>query len=233
MAISVTNKTSGTASSATNPTTASITPSADALILICLNLYIAGGSITAPSSITGNGITYALVNNSSDQDSSADENKQYLYRGMSSSPSAGIITINGYWDYIGWTIDEVTGCASGSNGANAVVQSATNFSTGGATSGTVTLGAFASASNGAYGMVNSASQPASAGSGWTQIINGSNIGYHQTQWRADNDTTCDWTFSSTNYGAVAIEIAIAATGGDRLVGGNLVGGNLVVGALAA
>ena len=212
MAINVTNLLVGSGSG-TDPATASISPAADALVLLSLNLYVASGAVSAPSSVTGNGITYALIASAGDQDPSPDGNNQYLYRGMSASPSAGGITISGTWDYVGWTVDQVTGVLSGSNGANAVVQSATNFSDTGVTSATVTLAAFASSNNGAYGMIDASGEACAPGGGWTELVDNSAIGQHQTQWRADNDTTCDWTFSSTFYGAIAIELAAVASAG--------------------
>lgn len=88
------------------------------------------------------------------------------------------------------------------------------------TSLTVTLGAFGDAGNatlGAFGLAdNIAITP---GTGFTEIAEqlvsdgGNDLGL-QVQWRNDNDTTVDASWSSIDAGGVAIEIKAAATAAD-------------------
>jgi hypothetical protein len=139
---------------------------------------------------------------------------------MSASPSTGAITI----DYgatsvqgIGWVVDHLDGVdTGGSNGSAAVIQSATALQQPGTTA-TATLGAFSDAGNATYagwGYV-LGSQPGvtvTEGTGFTRIgyINsllggGTFIG--NSEFRSDNDTSADITYSQSAYfGGVAIEV---------------------------
>lgn len=216
MAITATSLTSGGDNvSKTSYSTASITPSANKLIL----LWIASYSSNAPSSITGNGLTWVLV------DSRLAAYGVALYRAMGASPTTGAITINyaSSPTRLTWGVAEFSGVdTSGTNGSGAIVQSASNEShnTGALT---VTLAAFGSASNATFGCFGSGSGM-TEGSGFTAVNSGSTGGGGGDEvrsfgeFRSDNDTTVDITGSASYWeGGVAIEIKAAATSTSRTI----------------
>lgn len=224
MAIAYTGLTSGSSGTdGTGYSTASISPSANALILVAVHGEDADGSNgDAPSSLSGNGLTWVKVD---DVVFYTGYNNISLWRSMGASPSTGAITItfpnNENW--CAWSVVEFTGVdTSGSNGSGAVVQSANN--TGTSASLTVTLSAFSDASNATYGAfadfrdLSSGTNTFTVGTGFTQAhaVN-DQIGYRQdlgTEYLLGNDTSVDGSFSSVdNIGAIAIEIKIAAAGG--------------------
>src|ERR1019366_8671502 len=116
-----------------------------------------------------------------------------------------------------WAVDEFSGInTSGTNGANAVVQSANVAINGGGaaiTGVTITLSALANASNAAYGFLRAAwiGGGLTAGSALTQLSqvnDATNHIYLESEW-AINQTAVNWTWASSNgdYQGIAIEIA--------------------------
>lgn len=212
MAVSGAHLTNGNNGSGASGNTASISPGANRLITVAVNVYRGSGALTTPT-VTGNGITYTLVDSTTDFASGSDTLAIYLFRGMSASPTTGAISISSAnAEFLAWNVDHFDGVdTSGTNGSGAIVQSAKN--TGNSTTPNVTLAAFGSANNGAYGAVCTYnSNLHTPGSGWTELGDGADD--PQTQWRANNDTTCDWTHpATTDWGAIAIEIKAAGGGG--------------------
>ncbi len=226
MAVGQTSLTSG--SSATNGTsynTASVTPTANNLILLAtMSESVAENDGAVPSSVTGNGLTWVLVASGTTDTYGAVS----LYRAMGASPSAGAVTINYTNTQVGilWQLSEFSGIdTGGTNGSAAVVQSAA-VSGGTGTSLSITLAAFGAAGNGTFGTFGAwADNGGSAvtftpGSGFTEIYDawhdvGGWTDALQTEWRTDNDTTVDATLSdaSGNWAGVAVEIKAAAAGG--------------------
>lgn len=215
MAVSATNKaTAGNNVDASSFATASITPTANKLILA----WVYSIAATAPNvaTATGNGLTYVQIDSQLDTDS---VRRITLFRAMGSSPSSGAIT----FDFAGQT---QTGCAwsvveydgtdiSGTNGSGAIVQSAKNSSTA-ATSLTVTLAAFSSTNNGTAGgfgiPLNTAGQPA-AGSGFAatgQVNQASPNLSIGSEFRNDNDTTVNMTSGAASIPWVGIAVEIKA-----------------------
>lgn len=223
--MAATNLTSGSSAVAgTSFVTASVSPSSDRLIL--LSIYLRNGSSIDPSvsSVSGNGLTWQKITSVTYDTTSTSRRTIELWRAMGSSPSSGAITINTTESETGaeWIVDEISGTdTSGSNGSGAVVQSVTNTSTGtGVSSLTVTLGAFSSANNMTYGFFanDTGSDDTTAGSGFTRIGNVANADANvnsslATEYRSDNDTSVDITWSSTSStdrGGIAIEIKSAS-----------------------
>lgn len=211
---------------ATNFTTASVTPGADRLIL----LITAQSRNTATdcanndiTSVTGNSLTWAAVNKQCYSDAGAPTQTVEIWRTMGASPSTGTINFSvsaSTQINAAWAVVECSGVdTGGTNGSGAVVQSAINLIEPG-TSLTVTLGAFGSANNatlGAFGISDNIA--VTPGSGFTELVEelvsdgGNDLGF-QVQWRNDNDTTVDASWSSIDAGGVAIEIKAAATSAD-------------------
>jgi hypothetical protein len=197
-------------------TTASITPTANRLILAVITARHNASSPGQPS-LSGNGLTWVVVEDRLD---AAARQRITVFRAMGPAPSTGAVTITYPASVRGcaWSISEYDGVdTSGSNGSGAIVQSAQAEATG--TSLTVTLAAFADAANATFGGFYPVSTvDESPGAGFTEIhdfqaANGFGAYHVHTEWRNDNDTSVDQ--SSTNSVVrlgVAIEIKAVPTG---------------------
>lgn len=193
-------------------TTASISPTANRLVLAAIANWPNVGSAASPT-VTGNGLTWVQV-------AAIAIGTGYmltLFRAMGSSPTSGIVsadfgaTVQGRCHII---IDEISGVnTGGTNGSGAVVQS-TSALVSSQTSATLTLGAFAAVINGTYGcFYANNSEGQTPGSGFTTgAITTVVTESMQSEWRADNDTSVDasWAAASNAVG-IAAEIK-AATG---------------------
>lgn len=198
-----------------NGTTASVSPTANRLILVWISTF---GTASTPTGVSGNGITYAHVLSTVDYDNGFGPTALHLFRGMSASPSSGAISITGAasTSYINWTVEEVPSVdTGGTNGSGAIVQSERQANGSPATSLSVTLAAFSDAGNGVIcGVHTYDTRTRTQGSGFTLGHDGSVSGVPSTEYRTDNDTTADWSFSSnTRAGAIAIEVKPSAGGG--------------------
>lgn len=205
--------------------TASITPTANRYIEIYIwQVAFQPDQVSVPVSVTGNGITYTMEESVTDLTVGC---AFTLWRGMSASPSAGVVSINldetSY--FLLWAIAEIDSIdTSGTNASGAIVQSVPASSlTGSGTSAPATLAAFGSASNGAsFGTGHTA---ASAGpftctpdTGWTEgydfgttYAGGVAYAALETQFRADNDTSATGTWSGAGYiASIGVEIKAAA-----------------------
>jgi len=140
----------------TSLTSGTFTPSANKL-----QLAFAGfDAIADPSPVTistTTGLNFVLVGSVGANDGGSHFCQVYVYRAMKAGGlGAGTVTINTIASnnyFISLTVDEFDGVdTSGTDGANAVVQFATNSVITSA-SVSATLGAFANAANGTYGAV--------------------------------------------------------------------------------
>lgn len=211
MAVTATNlETSGSASSASSYATGSVTPLAYELVLVTVYSNKASGNTPT---ISGNGLTYVQVATIPD---STNTHHVTLFRGLGNNPTAGAITIDfasQAQNRCTWSIDLFDSVDfTGSNGANAVVQSATNKDEGTNTGLTVTLGAFGDVNNATYGAFRLGSTE-TVGSGFTQLGQYNTADNIMSEWKATNDTSVDATCSSTSGFAlgVAAELKFSST----------------------
>lgn len=224
MAISITNLTAGAdASDLTSYNTASITPTANNLVLLSVSTRTGISASPNQPTATGCGLTWVVINSVVYDTESTSRRRLTLFRAMGASPSTGAITV----DFGGqtqtqmqWCVDQASGIdTSGTNGSGAVVQSATQRiieSDPSETTIVATLAAFGSTDNGTYGCFanEDVSWTPVAGSGFTLLSDNNTAGTdgHATEWRATNDTTVDITFGSqTGVGAIGAEIKAAVT----------------------
>jgi hypothetical protein len=217
MAITAVNLTNdGTTTDAVSFTTASISPTANRLILLAVSCRPATGS--AAPTVTGNGLTWVPVGGGEYGGAGARRTVR-VWRAMGASPTSGVITL----DFgavtvasINWSVDEFAGVdTSGTNGSGAIVQSAATINATASTSITQTLSAFGSTSNVGYGAVSHAlNATLTVGSGFAALCNRS-IGTDNisllTEWLV-NDNTVDASWAgSTTRGIVAAEIKAGAS----------------------
>lgn len=211
-AITSTNLTSGESGTTTSTyTTASITPSANKLILI--SIYHRKGSSGVPTpTVSGNGLTWVQVL----REVNSDEQVVTIFRAMGASPTTGPVTI----DFAGtneiqavWSVNEFGNVdQTGTNGSGAVVQSkGFHEAVGNTTATTITLSAFGSANNASYGSLR-AGNSITAGSGETALSQTTVNTFFQTEWGI-NQNAPSWSYSSAGGSfvtAAALEIKFAA-----------------------
>lgn len=220
LTVSAANLTTGEDSDGgSSETTASITPSANKLILASVTSRTGISTDPVEPTITGCGLTWVKVATAVYDTTGSSRRRITLFRAMGSSPSTGSLTI----DHAGqaqtdvvWTVDEITNAdTSGTNGSGAIVQSVANTDETQTTGTlTVTLAAFANTNNATYGTFanfGDIAQTTSAGSGFTKVgeklATTTNL-HIASEFKATNDTTVDLTFSNatSQLGGIAIEI---------------------------
>ena len=233
MAITKANLTSG--GDATNLNaypTASITPSANKLIIAVIGNVRGTVPATIPT-LSGNGLTWVQI----ETKLNAAENRRItMFRAMGSSPSAEAITID--FGGVGqnncsWSIFEFDGVdTTGTNGSGAVGQISTAATVLNTTSLDIILLTFGSVNDGTCsGFIvadNIAIEP-DADAGWaeiheSQVNDGSGSQVLETQWNPGNDLTCSASWGSDESAAgIAFEIIAAGGGGGGAVAAPLGG----------
>lgn len=203
-----------TASSTTDGTsfaTASISPAAGRLVL----LWVACTHATtaeAPSSVTGNGLTWVQVNSVSFPTATR---RLSCFRALGAAPSAGAVTINFATSHqsVVWSIVEYPEVdQGGTNGSGAVVQSTTNTAAAGSTSITGTLAALEHENNlHAYGVALNTQSTVTEGGGFTERGDDNEGAAVITLETGDkrNDTTADPTFTSASAVIISVEVKAA------------------------
>lgn len=223
MAISKTNLTSGSDSTDKTAgqtyTTASITPSANKLILCAWMLADDGATPTVGCTLSGNGLTWDLIT-SANTATTEFRGSVYLFRAMGASPSTGAIaaTVDGTCQSAGWSVFELDGVdTSGTNGSGAIVQSAKGESVSNGTTATATLASGAGdAANRCVAAIGlSADLAVTERTNWSEIHDVSIAVPNkrlETQWRSDAfEQTASGTWgSNARWAIVAAEIKAAA-----------------------
>jgi hypothetical protein len=214
MAILATNLTSGSLGTAASVNTASITPQSDTLILVSVSSVNSVSTTPNIPTVTGCGMTWTQVN-TINQNTVNQRIRITLFRGVSASPSTGVLTI----DYAGQaqlatdaSVNKfVNTDITGTNAANAIVQTQTGSITTGTTLN-VTLGAFANAANATFGCgMDNGAQTINAGANMTSL---SFTGYQMAEWANNNQTSVNWTWASSDYGVgIAVELKYQLAGG--------------------
>jgi hypothetical protein len=191
----------------TTITSASVTPTANALNLCLVWSAQTSGTIAAPT-VTGNGLTWDLVATTPQPGTT----RAFLFRSMGASPSAGTIvaTYGANQDDILLLCTSATGVdTSGSNGSGAVGQSKPdNVSTNNLT---LTFDApFAAADNRPVMFAARADNSSATTSEWTEVFDGahSNVGTTVVMWKnASDDTSGTMTWGTTSTtAAILVEV---------------------------
>ena len=209
----LTTSSSGAGGSSFN--TASISPTANSLVLVATRSNV--GTTPNIPTITGASMTWVEITNTL---FSSDNGQISLFRSLSSSPGSGALTIDfagQSQDQIHWQISEFANVdRSGTNGSGAIVQSTTTTASS-VTTITATLSAFSSVNNATYGCIGANNTKVfTAGSGFTELgQNNDNSRSIEAEWKNSNDTSVDWTVGANadNFGAIAIEIKNIQVGG--------------------
>lgn len=223
MAIAFANlDTNANSGSATIATSASITPTANNLVLACVLGVNESGTPPDEPTGSGNSLTWVVEQTQTYTDGASFSARATLFRAMGASPSAGspsfdfgaATAANALW--IGQSPDTDT---TGTNGSGALVQSEDNTGTGTAVSDT--LAAFGDATNNAtfacafWGGSAANSTPEGGFTGLTEIDTLVSYGL-RAQWRLGQDTSPSATLSASNdWCMISAEIKAAAGGGGR------------------
>ncbi len=203
----------------------SITPGANKLITVDLQIARADSTNAVAPTVTGCGLTFVDITPGAAaqyDEAGTYRARIYSFRAMGSSPSTGQLTVtpgSGTYHYLGYDVTEWSGVdTSGTDGSGAVVQVVGALAVGG-TNPSITLAALGDAGNATGGFMCNSTAPSSitAGSGYTALVNvvesfaslGPNR-YFCSEWRADGQTTVTWNNSTAaDWGGIAYEIKAA------------------------
>lgn len=221
----VTNLTAGGQTAGTSATTASISPAANALVIVSVANSVSSGTANLPT-VTGASGTWTQIATKLD---ATNVRRVTLFRDLSASPGSGTLAISVAGQtqtFVEWSVDQITNVdTTGTHGSGAVVQSASNTSSGTSTGITVTLAALGSSNNVAFGYIRMNTIAPVAGSGFVELnAVAISTGGAEAEW-ATNKTAVAWTWAST-AGSVPVAMAIeikrswlsAATGVYALTG---------------
>ena len=197
-------------------TTASITPTANNLVLVWVTNSKASTPDTPTLTYNGTGLTFVQVATVTWGTIATPLKRTTLFRAMGASPTAGTITIGfGGVTQTGclWSVHQFGSVdISGTNGSGAVVQSVTNRVDSPSTALSITLAALGDASNATAGGFSNAINSAtsiSAGDGYTALTgqtHNSPATSLRAEWRADGSTTVNVTSTSSAIAGIAVEI---------------------------
>ena len=212
----------GSTTDLTSYITASVAPTGNQLVLVAVNCYIAAGSAQPPQpTVTGNGITYALVAAQDVDTAGTDRSTMWVFRGMSAVPSAGAITIDYGATTVGacsWAVaqSDANVSTAGSNGAGAIVAASSSVSALAVMTQPVAISPAVTSGNSLFFACGTqVAQVQSPKAGWTELGDVGTIATCglETQFLAGSDVTAlsTWT-TSARAGAIAVEIAVWSTG---------------------
>ena len=203
-------------------TTASVTPSANKLILLAVGRR-GWGAIT---SVNGNGLNWVQV--ASDYNGYGEgDNGIVLFRAVGLNPTTGPITITfaSAQERANWSVVEFGNVdISGVSGSSAIVQVATSSDTG-CTSITAWLSPFASENNASYGAAIVGNTTPALGSGFSKLHLVGPTGTNPdqintfTEWKTINDTTVDINLGHNPAAIIGVEIKAATDGSLALSNG--------------
>lgn len=207
MALSFTNLTVNGSTSNTNSfNTASISPTANRLVLVTVTNAFTSNTPT----VTGASMTWELAGTYL---RSTNDFRISVFRAMSSSPGSGALTISfsSNQTRTTWSVNQSgADIALGANGANAIVQSVGGETAASNSGLTLNLAAFSNVANGAFGAVREGGNAGiTPGSGFTELSeNTSTPDAVQTQYKATNDTSVDWSWSGVGDRSIGIAFEI-------------------------
>lgn len=217
MTISITNKASKyDGANATSYATASWTPTAGRLAICCVEVEISGSPV-APTSVTGNSLTWTKIVEYNDDTSGTEMNISIWAALTGASPSAGAVTA----DFNAVTqagccviVDEVTGAYVSGTVSQAFVQTKTGSANATGTSESISLTSAITSGNASYGVFHhQADETTTQGTGYTQLGVGSHAGPSNglmTEYKAAGSQTVDASWvTSAGKGGIAAEIKAA------------------------
>jgi hypothetical protein len=217
VAVTLTHKTTGgTGTDGTSATTASISLDAGKVILVAtyVDKGSAAGSDVQTLTDSGSGATWDEVD--VEDFAASNRSRLRLFRAVLASPFTGTLTVNtsSTHGYFGWSVVQCEGAATGSNGADAIVQTV-SVDDGGVSAAalTVNLAALSDPANVTFGFMGKISTAVvTAGSGFTELGENNAEQTIQAQWSSTGATACAWSWSGNQrHAGIAIELTEAAS----------------------
>jgi hypothetical protein len=203
--------TSGSGTASTTAVTASVSPTANAVVYAVFQSSLASEP-DSPSSVTGNGLTY--VQEEAVSWHNEGDRRMTVFRALGASPSAGALTAT--WaesqtSFV-WQVIQCTGVdTGGTSGSSATVQSVTTTATAAVTitNTLAALGAATSVNLSFVGLqINSSVTPDGDFVELADTAIGTGAQTLESEW-ATNQTEVTATFASANAGAISLEVKIA------------------------
>ena len=196
---------------ATVYTTASISPTANRLVLVHV-FGLSTGATTTPT-IAGNGMNWVEV----DDGAAGASWRSWIFRSASSTPATGAITFTfaSTQNRAAWNVVEFANMdTSGTDGSGAIIQSASSSKESGANVLTTTLGTFSNSANATFGGIAANATgitDVTPGTGFTTVNSSTPVedSMSHTEFKTTNDTTVDWSWDGTSGGTasgIAVEI---------------------------
>lgn len=189
--------------------TASVTPTANALILIAVGMTVAASPTPTLTSVVGNGITYTQI------DTTVPGARTIaLFRGMAASPTAGAITITAPSTLTScyWTVAQFTGVdTSGTNGSGAIVQTI-NGKPASSLTPSQAFTTTPNAANAGFGAIITAGtiSAGSAGTGWTLAGNANQTAPVSWQIGEYANASCPAAITATFTGTAGASFVVGA-----------------------
>ena len=193
-------------SSGTGATTSSVSPVPNQIVIVTVLAFNNSTSPNTPT-LSGCSITWNQI-----VTEATTQRNVTSFVGVSSSPTAGVLTISFGGQSEGaiqWSVDQFANTRISNGGLDAIVQNNKKQSTSTGSPFTVTLSAFANINNATYGAIQlSANTPS------TNMTSIFTTGSSNWAWSNANQTSVSWTFSGTVLAtAIAFEIAFGLQGG--------------------
>jgi len=222
-AISGTNLTSAASnSSLSSYSTASITPSANNLVLLTVLSHLGASNGAGPvTSVTGNSLTWVKVANLVFGGSvgSGKNNDIEIWRAMGASPPTGAVTINygSAQGTAGWSVSQFSGTdQTGTNGSGAIgIVASAGADVATASPMSVTMGTFGSAGNGTYGGggTDGTANTITAGTGMTILGSELNSSSVADEWATGNISPVKENYTAggsglLRWGIIGVEIKV-------------------------
>jgi len=210
-------------------TTASVSPTANRLIFVSITAFDTSTTTPSTPAVTGNGITYDLVEDCLVDVAGSDRAGAWIFRGMSGSPSSGAISIafsgiptDGVLNACAWIVDQSSADVdtSGTNGSGAIGN--TTFQdddgTGTTASANITIGA-ANSGYAACGIqVSTPGTTARSSPAWTELadVAVSSTGIQTQYYAGGADTAVSATHASARSGIIGVEVKQASAAAPAL-----------------
>lgn len=210
MAITVSNVFSGGLNTTSSFTTPGLAFGANKLDIVTIFSNFVATGITTPT-VTSPNRTWTQIATKTDAGTTW---RVTLFRSMGSSVSGEVLTVSfggQTQDHAKHVEDEISGTdTTGSNGAGAIVQSASNTQNSTNAGFTVNLAALGNANNLAYGAIANANTSAiTPGTGYTATVNDTGLFTNSTEYKI-NDTAVGWTWASQSMVSTLVAIEVAA-----------------------
>lgn len=209
----------GSSAGTTSYTTASVTPTANNVVLFATAAHLPSGNGPQPvSSVAGDGLTWSAVAtlDYGQAVGTAQANRLEIWCGIGASPSTGALTLT--WSTsptrASWSVSQSTGAVASCTGAFTSNKASNHADVATASPLTVTMGGFASVGNATFavGAVDAGGQSVAPGAGMTEISAFTTLQEMlETEFAVGNvsPATASYGGPSVRWGIIGLEVVSA------------------------